>query len=58
MTSVRPRAVLTVYLGFYPKPLLDTFQGVITDIGARVNPQNVAQIAHDTGRALASLTGH
>jgi len=58
IASLVPLAVLVLYLGFYPKPLLDTFQGALADLGSRVNPQNVAQTAHDTGRALASLSGH
>ena len=54
IASLIPLAVLAVYLGFYPKPLLDTFQGAITDLQARVNPQNVAQVGHDNGRVFAS----
>ncbi|GAC1538511.1 MAG: hypothetical protein NVS3B10_03020 [Polyangiales bacterium] len=55
IATLVPMAVLTLYLGFYPKPLLDTFQGAITDLTARVNPQNVAELVHHTGKAFATL---
>lgn len=55
VATLLPLAVLTLLLGFYPKPLLDTFQGALVDLTARVNPQNIAQVVHDTGKALAIL---
>jgi NADH-quinone oxidoreductase subunit M len=55
VATLLPLAVLAVLLGFYPKPLLDTFQGILVDLTQRVNPQNIAQVAHDTGKAFAVL---
>ena len=53
LATLIPLAVLVLYLGFYPKPLLDTFQGAISDLGSRVNPSNVAAVVRDTGKAYA-----
>ena len=55
VVSLIPLAVLVLYLGFYPKPLLDSFQGAIVDLSARVNPQNVAEVHRDTGKAFAAV---
>jgi NADH-quinone oxidoreductase subunit M len=55
VASLIPLAVLVLYLGFYPKPLLDMFQGALTDLSTRVNPANVAQVVHDTGKAFAAV---
>ncbi|GAC1580237.1 MAG: hypothetical protein NVS3B20_26410 [Polyangiales bacterium] len=57
IASLVPMAILALYLGFYPKPLLDSFQGAIVDLQGRVNPQNVAQTAPDQSRGLALRPG-